>query len=135
MICRVTNVSLLKDCDAEWMANLLTRDGSEMREELLGPRVIGTPIAVVSDRGNIIAWAATHNWQGMQTLECYTAQQYRSRGIARFAAAALVAGDKLSRGAATAVFRPSCLPIAESVGLVPVLFKREGNRWTRCSKN
>jgi hypothetical protein len=106
-----------------------------MQDELLGPRLEQTPIAVVSDQGEIVAWAATHNWRDLQTLEVYTAREYRRRGLSRYAAAGLVASGDLLHGKKTAVFRPECVALAESVGLQPVLFNREGTEWIPASLN
>jgi hypothetical protein len=135
MTCKVTSIPQLKSTEASWIADRLTRRGSEMQCELRGPRLDQTPIAVVADHGEIVGWAASHNWRDLQTLEVYTAKEYRRRGVARYAAAGLIASGDLLRGKKTAVFRPECVALAESVGLVPVLFNREGAEWIPASLN
>lgn len=126
-------VSALSDCDAALIVASLTKDGSEFQREVLDRKVTrpATPIAIIRDGGErIIAWAATHEWRGMQTLEGFTREPFRRRGLSRLAAAMLVADERIDTSRTVAVFSPHCIEIARSVGCRDVrLYERHGEDW------
>ena len=67
-------------------------------------------IAIVEDHGEIVGWARTELWADPEddfdwaTLEAFVAEPYRDRGIAAWAASALVVGP-LQENRDVAVFR------------------------------
>lgn len=126
-------VSGLSDCDASLIVTSLTKDGSEFQMEVLNRKVTRsvTPIAIIRDGGErILAWSATHEWRGMQTLEGFTREPFRRRGLARLAAAMLVADERIDTSRTVAVFSPACIEIARSVGCRDVrLYERHGDDW------
>ena len=74
-------VGAISDRDAEIIASRLTRPGSEFQREVLG-RATKTPIAIVrAGSESVVAWAATHQWRGMQTIEGFTAETARRKGL------------------------------------------------------
>lgn len=129
-----TTVGRLSPLDAECIIARLTKPGSEFQQEVTA-RKSNTPVAIVRTRETrIAAWAASHSWRGMQTLEGFTDQTLRLRGMARVAACMLVAEGHIDPQETTAVFSPSCVPIATAAGCRDVrLFERRGDDWVQNS--
>ena len=125
-----TTVVRLSDLDAQCIVSHLTRPGSEFQAEVLA-RKSDTPVAIVrTHEERIAAWAATHYWRGMQTLEGFTSLGARRRGMARVAAAMLVAEGHIDPYRTLAVFSPLCVSLASSVGCRDVrLYQRHGDDW------
>jgi hypothetical protein len=112
-----TTVGSLSDYDARVIAESLTKTGSEFQKEVTSRNGSHTPIAVVRDGSwRIVSWAATHTWRNQQTLEGFTIEPYRRRGIARVCASLLVADGSLNPRKPLAVFASQCVEIARSVG-------------------
>ena len=106
----------------------LCRDGSEMQQEF--GTGSGTPVAVVYVQYRPAAWAATHVWREMQTLEGFTDERQRRRGLQRFAATGLIAAGHLDIRQPVAVFSPDCVGLTRSLGFVEVkLFRRADSDW------
>jgi hypothetical protein len=126
-----TAVGRLSDLDARAIVASLTKHGSEFQREVQSRLGSTTPIAIVRDGSwRIVAWAATHEWRSWQTLEGFTLESHRRRGIARLAAAMLVADGSINPQLPLAVFAPYCVTIARSVGCRDVrLFERHGDDW------
>lgn len=126
-----STVERLSDLDAREIVNGLTRPGSEFQQELLSRGNSKTQIAIVRNGSwRIASWAATHDWRGLQTLEGFTVEPERRKGLARVAAAMLVAGGAIDPTRAVAVFSPHCVEIARSVGCRDVrFFERRGDEW------
>ena len=140
MICRTLTADALASDLAltKRLVRDLTRDGSDFQAKLMrwaagAPAGIedGT-IAVVEEDGDVIGWARTEVWESRwSTLEAFVHLGWRQRGVAALAASALVASWSLPPDAQVAVFRPSMLVLARRVGIHPVLFAKEGDRWVR----
>lgn len=110
--------------DAAYIAAHLCRHGSEFQRELYGA-ASSTPMAVVYEE-QPIAWAATHVWRGMQTLEAFTHESHRRRGLCRLAALTLLAIHKLRRADPIAVFAPECVALTRQLGFSETrLFRRD----------
>lgn len=126
----VLTVATLSDQDAKVIASSMTRPGSDFQQEVLA-KGTATPVAIVRDGGTRVAsWAATHIWRGKQTLEGFTAEPLRRRGLARVAASLLVADGHINTTEPVCVFAPYCVEIARSVGCRDVrLFERRGEEW------
>lgn len=106
----------------------LCRDDSEMQVEIADGS--NTPLAVIFYGGLPTAWAATHRWRDMQTLEGFTHCRYRRRGFQRFAASGLIAAGMLDTAKPVAVFSPDCVGLTRSLGFVDVkLFRRADGDW------
>ena len=119
---------LSNDVAAE-IVSRLTKVGSEFQQEV-SARVTDTPIAVVSSGGRVLSWAATHDWNGHKTVECFTEPDSRRDGLATLAAAALVVSARLEQDSPVAVFSPACISIARQVGFRDVsLFEFDGGGW------
>lgn len=125
-------VGMLNKLDADEIVKRLTKPDSEFQREVMGRTSSSqTRIALVrSGSWRIAAWAASHQWRGMQTLEGFTLETARRRGFARLAAAALVADGEIMPVRPLAVFAPHCVDIAKSVGCRDVrLYERHGDDW------
>ena len=136
MEAKMTTVGELEDWDAGAIVSCLTHDGSEFQEEVMSRKdsPTSTPISLVFSDGCLIAWAASHQWRGMQTIEGFTRDSFRRRGVARLAACMLAASGSITSDMPTAVFSPHCVEIARSVGCRDVrLFERRGEDWTENS--
>jgi hypothetical protein len=65
-----------------------------------------------------------------KTLECFTRDDLRRRGLARVAASLLVASGVINPRECVAVFEPMCVSLARSVGCREVrLFELSGGDW------
>jgi hypothetical protein len=126
-----TTVGMLADLDARAIVAGLTKHGSEFQREVQSRHGSTTPIAIVRDGSwRIVSWAATHEWRSQQTLEGFTLDSYRRRGLSRVAAAMLVADGSINPQLPLAVFAPYCVEIARSVGCRDVrLYERRGDDW------
>lgn len=130
-----TTVARLAHLDRLEIVKGLTKPGSEFQQEVLSQGESQTPIAIIRDGSwRIVSWAATHEWRSMQTLEGFTLEPHRRRGLARVAAAMLVANGSINPQLPVAVFAPHCVEIARSVGCREVrLFERRGDDWVENS--
>ncbi len=112
-----------------YIADNLCNPGSEMQREFR-ENMTATPV-VVAFTAHPIAWVATHEWRGMQTLEAYTAIEWRRRGLARAGALLMLATWFLDRREPVAVFSTDCVPLARSLGFSQVcLYQRSGADWS-----
>jgi hypothetical protein len=129
-----TTVGKLSQLDAQCITTRLTNPGSEFQREVTD-RTSDTPIAIVRTQNELVAaWTATHNWRGMQTLEGFTDPSCRRRGIARVAAALLIADGHIDPHKTVAVFSPLCVSLASALGCRDVrLYERRGKEWVENS--
>lgn len=127
MNCKVQQLRTLCAADVDWILRKLSRPGSDFQLKL-ATGGFDCPIAMVSDQGEMIGWARTEDWDGWRTLEAFVDPQYRRRGIATLAAAALVAYGAYDEKR-VAVFRPSMEPLARRVGLLPSRFENRDGVW------
>lgn len=132
----ISEVLLLRELDAdlaEHCARFLCRLGSDMQREFRRHNTL-TPLSVTYDGDDAmpVAWVATHVWRGLQTLEGYTAQEFRRRGLARIGVLMLLANYHLDKKAPVAVFAPACVELAYSVGFDDVrMFRNDAaGKWT-----
>lgn len=138
MNCDVHELRRLADIDRKWIAERLTKAGSDFQRKLGFQNAPDDgAIAIVRDFGEIVGWARSERWinpadgVAWQTLEAFVAEAHRRRGIATYAAAALVASAAVRRDEGIAVFQRSMLLLAKKSWLLPVLFEFDGNRWLR----
>jgi hypothetical protein len=124
---------MLSDSEVSQIAERLTWDGSEFHEEVSDSSryVSDTPVALLyNEDGKVLAWAASHRWRGLQTLEGFTSEECRRRGALKCVASLLVLGGALVKSEQVAVFSPHCIEIALSVGLRRVrLFTLTDGEW------
>jgi len=130
MECRVAPLREFLRVDLDTCGVHLCKDGSEMQRELL-EGASETPIAIVYDGIHPVAWCASHQWRGMQTLEGFTTCSFRRRGLQRFAASGLIAQRVVTIVDPVAVFSPDCVALTHSLGFRSVvLFLRQDGDWT-----
>lgn len=128
MDCFVTRTHRLRRVERRFIADHLTRPGSDFQTALL----TGEPKGVISlclDQGEIVGWARTETWQGHETLESFVSPQFRRRGVATFAGCGLVAEGCYRDVAKVAVFAPSMESLARRLGLSPYRFKLTSGSW------
>ena len=129
-----------------YVARKLCKPGSVFQRRLLDAAPLDGFIALVEDFGEVIGWARTEPWgepdaEAMaggfpaamlhwNTLEAFVARDYRGRGIATFGAAGLRSVSFLDDPTA-AVFHPHMMLLAKKVGLLPTLFREQGEGWVR----
>lgn len=148
MICRIipTEKFVADDQWRMYAARKLCKPGSVFQRRLFDSAPADGFIALVEDFGELIGWARTEPWSEpdvdarlggfpaamlhWNTLEAFVAQDYRGRGIATFAAAGLHA-VAFQDDPTAAVFAPSMMLLARRVGLMPTLFREQGERWVR----
>ncbi len=135
MNAKTSVVGSLTSYESWQIVSHLTKPGSEFQVEVSNKEGSITPISIVFDESwKIVSWAATHAWQGQQTLEGFTLPERRSRGVMRAAAALLVAAGKIDTMAPIAVFSPACISIATSVGCRKVrLYELRNGIWVENS--
>ena len=129
----LTTVDGMTPADCVAIGRRLTWPGSEFQIEVLrrlsGEMSSATPIALWHDRGALIAWACSHEWRHLQTLEMFTDERHRGAGIAVALSATLVAAGVLERDLALAVFSPATEAIAGRLGFADVRrFKHDWHR-------
>lgn len=132
MIAEVLRIYELDASLAEHCAKYLCKLGSEMQREFRA-HASETPLVVTYDGDDAmpVAWCSTHRWRGLQTIQAYTAHDYRRRGIARISVLMLLAERHLTTREPVGVFAPECVDLAYSVGWDDVrFFRRDGrNEW------
>ena len=128
-----TTVGQLDDQVAGLIVSTLTRDGSEFQAEILGRKTkpTNTPVSVIRDGTSpVLAWVATHEWQGYQTIEGYTTESHRGRGLSRACLSVLIAAGVVDKKRPTAVFSEFCESLVWKLGFHAVhRFAREGEAW------
>jgi GNAT superfamily N-acetyltransferase len=130
----LTTVDGLEPGDAVAIARRLTKPSSEFQIEvqqvLTGDSSSCTPVALWSCDGAVIGWACSHVWQGRQTLEQYTDERHRGRGIATALSAFLLGAGAIDGAEELAVFSPVTADIARRLGVVEVsLYERRDGNW------
>jgi len=128
----LTTVDGLTPADCVAITRRLTHPRSEFQLEVAGRRdgqtSSVTPIALWHERGALVAWACSHDWRDMQTLEMFTDPRHRGAGIACALSATLVAAGVLDRDLVLAVFSPATEAIARRLGFADV--RRYAHDWT-----
>lgn len=130
----LTTIDGLDPRDMLAIRSRLTKPGSEFQIEvatvLEGDASSCTPVAVWHSDGAMLAWACSHVWRGMQTLEQYVEERYRNMGKATALTAFLLSCGVISADKPLAVFSPFTADIARKLGCVEVvLFERRGEEW------
>jgi hypothetical protein len=126
----------LAESDAVAIARRLTHSGSEFQIEIAGiiagEGSSATPIALWHSDGCLAAWACSHRWREMQTLEMFTDERFRGRGIASALSAFLTAAGILDRSQTLAVFNETTQRIAERMEFIDVQrYEWNGTDWVR----
>lgn len=136
MECEVIETSSLEPSDRHTIATELTRHDSDFSRALIANTAQGK-IALCIDKGQIIGWARTEEWEsapfdgpreweGRDTLEAFVSKAYRGRGVATFAAAGLVASSLcFPFRKKFAVFHPSMQSLGRRIGVSTVLFEKQ----------
>lgn len=107
----------------------LVHHGSDFWKKLLNQQPCG-PISVVSTHGAVLSWVRSDQWDGKQTLECFTLPAVRRKGYALLAARALVAGTFADLDDPVAVFSDEAVCLARRVGFANIeQFYSEGDKW------
>jgi hypothetical protein len=130
MDCFILPAMMLRPTERHFIAQHLTRANSDFQTALRNDAATGT-IAIALDQGEIVAWARTEPWRDWPTLEAFVAPAYRGRRLAAWCAMGLAVAGVFKKSHHTAVFRSSMIPIATDAGLLPLLFRKEGDEWTR----
>lgn len=129
----ITTVDGLDPPESTAIARRLSRPGSEFQVEVIqvatGEASSSTPIALWHEDGALLGWSASHIWDGKQTLEQFTDERHRRRGIASALSAALVAAGKIDRSEVVAVFSPHTQSLAARLGLSTLRYERRGSDW------
>jgi GNAT superfamily N-acetyltransferase len=131
----LTRVDALDVGTAIAITRRLTKQNSEFQKEIIlcmeGDGSSITPLAIWRVDGCAVAWAASHVWRDMPTLEMFTDPNFRNNGHATALAASLRAAGHLPRDdRPIAVFAPATASIARRLGFTEVcLFERRGSDW------
>ena len=130
----LTTIDGLDPRDMLAIRSRLTKEGSEFQAEvtgvLVGEASSCTPVAVWHADGAMLAWACSHVWRGMQTLEQYVEERYRQTGKATALTAFLLSVPVIDAAKPLAVFSPTTADIARKLGCADVvLFERRGSEW------
>ena len=111
MECRIATVRDFTHADRAICAVALCRSGSEMQSEFS----VGT-------------------CQGLQTLEGFTRESHRRRGLQRFASSGLISAGVLDTTKPVAIFRACCFGLTRSLGFGETrLFQRMDTEWIEVS--
>jgi len=126
-----TVVGALEELDAKAITSSLTKAGSEFQQEVMNREGSRTPITIIREGSwRIAAWAASHRWRGMQTIEGFTHSDFRRRGFFRLGVSMLIANESLDIEQPVAIFSPHCLGVAQLLRFPEVrLYERFGDEW------
>jgi len=130
----ITTVDGLDPTDCVAIVRRLCRQASEFQREVIGVMAgeasSCAPIALWHADGSLVGWAASHVWQGSQTLEMFVDERHRGRGIASALSAALLAACVIDRGQPLAVFSESTEMIARRLCFADVhRYRRKDGDW------
>jgi hypothetical protein len=130
----LTTIDGLDPRDMLAIRSRLTKPDSEFQAEvtgvLAGESSSCTPVAVWHADGAMLAWACSHVWRGMQTLEQYVEERYRNTGKATSLTSFLLSCEVIDARKPLAVFSPFTAGIASKLGCADVvLFERRGADW------
>jgi len=130
----LTTVDGLEPRDMLAIRSRLTKPDSEFQTEvsaaLEGEASSCTPVAVWHSDGAMLAWACSHVWRGMQTLEQFVEERYRQTGKATTLTSFLLSAGVIHAGKPLAVFSPFTADIARKLGVADVvLYERRGSEW------
>ena len=130
----LTTIDGLDPRDMLAIRSRLTKPDSEFQAEvsaaLEGEASSCTPVAVWHADGAMLAWACSHIWRGMQTLEQFVEDRYRHTGKATALTAFLLASGVIDSRKVLAVFSPFTAEIARKLNVKEVvLFERRGEEW------
>ena len=130
----LTTIDGLDPRDMLAITTRLTKPESEFQGEvagvLVGESSSCTPVAVWHSDGAMLAWACSHVWRGMQTLEQYVEERYRHTGKATALTSFLLAAGVIDSRKVLAVFSPFTADIARKLNVAEVvLFERRGEEW------
>lgn len=130
----LTTIDGLDPRDMLAIRSRLTKPGSEFQAEvsaaLEGEASSCTPVAVWHADGAILAWACSHVWRGVQTLEQFVEERYRQTGKATALTSFLLSCGVIDASKPLAVFSPFTADIARKLGCADVvLFERRGEDW------
>ncbi len=130
----LTTVDGLDPRDMLAIRSRLTKPSSEFQIEvatvLEGEASSCTPIAVWHCDGSLIAWACSHVWRGMQTLEQYVEERYRNTGKGRTLASFMLSVPVIDPNKPLAVFSTTTADICRKLNVTDVLlFERRGTDW------
>ena len=137
---RIKDINLLSPTEMTAIYNgLCSRESNtphSMRPELerryikptAGPHA-PMPLAMVWRNGMFVSWVGTRSWPEKfkgekvvaQTIECFTAHEYRRNGLARLGLQALISAGVLNRDGLVAVYAPEVAPLARQCGCKTVI--------------
>jgi len=130
----LTTIDGLDPRDMLAIRSRLTKPDSEFQAEvtgvLAGESSSCTPVAVWHSDGAMVAWACSHVWRGMQTLEQFVEERYRNTGKGTTLASFLMSCGVIDAAKPLAVFSPATAGIASKLGCADVvLFELRGSEW------
>lgn len=129
----IANLDGLEPGDCLAICYRLTKAGSEWQREvrgvLEGSASSCTPVALWHDDGALVGWACSHEWREMQTLEQFTDERHRGRGIGTALAAALMGAGVIDPSQTVAVFGEQTERLAGRLGMRPIRYERSGSEW------
>lgn len=137
MNCTVTPLHRLDDTDLVFIAANATRPKSDFWWKIINNELTEADgsIAVVRDQGEIVGWARSEEWHDepwgevWQTLEAFTREPWRRRGVCRYAVAGLLAAASVEPP--VAIFRPQMIGLCRHLGLTFVEYEQGRCGWTR----
>jgi hypothetical protein len=137
---RIKDINLLSPTEMTTIYNKLSwensRSDSSMRSELDKRYIRPTtapkppmPLAMVWQNGVFVSWVGTRSWPEKfkgekvvaQTIECFTAPEYRRNGLARLGLQALISAGVLNRDGLVAAYAPHVVQLARQCGCKTVL--------------
>lgn len=127
----ITDTKSLSPSQRDQIVSRLTNTDSEFQQRLRANDGSSSPIALVCDEGgSIVAWATSHRWREYQTLEAFTDESQRRRGLAVAASAALAVATDIFKDTKVAVFSPVMRVVAERAEIESIHeFSRHGDDW------
>jgi predicted GNAT family acetyltransferase len=119
LVCRTASACNLTDKENEIIINKLTLEGSELKKQLINRKISRCPskLSIVEDKGFMVSWASSSQWNSMQAYHAFTLPSHRRKGFATLALSMLIANGDFKKNDPLAVFSEDSYKIAQSLGM------------------
>ena len=138
MNCTILPLRDLDEKDRHFIVESACKPNSDFQAKLCDKELDDRDgwIAIVRDQGEIVGWAMTEKWhdkdsgEEFDTLESFTRDKWRRRGVSRYAIAGLLAAKRIDRGP-VAIFSSLLIGSCRRFGILWVGYERKWDGWVK----
>jgi len=119
LVCRTAAACNLTEKENEIIINKLTLHDSELKKQLINRKnsTCLSKLSIVEDKGLIVSWASSSQWNKIQAYHSFTLPAHRRKGFAKLALSMLIANGDFIKNDLLAVFSEDSFSIAQSLGM------------------